>query len=74
VAFVGHWYVLLIVLLFWGGLIALVIWAVRRISAPRTSDNALSILNERFARGEIDQQEYDTRKAALLRRKPRPAP
>jgi uncharacterized membrane protein len=31
-------------------------------------DNALSILNERFARGEIDQQEYETRKAALLRR------
>ncbi len=66
--FFGHVWVLLIQLVFWGGLIALVIWAVRRFSASRNSDNALSILNERFARGEIDQQEYDTKKAALLRR------
>ncbi|HXN02432.1 MAG TPA: SHOCT domain-containing protein [Candidatus Dormibacteraeota bacterium] len=67
-AFVGHLLALLIQLVFWGGLIVLVIWAVRRFSASRNSDNALSILNERFARGEIDQQEYDTRKATLTRR------
>jgi len=53
---------------FWGGLIVLVIWAVRRFTASRNSDNALSILNERFARGEIDQPEYDAKRAALLRR------
>jgi putative membrane protein len=63
----GHIWILFIQLVFWGGLIALVVWAVRRFTAPRP-DNALSILNERFARGEIDQQEYDTRKTALLRR------
>jgi putative membrane protein len=67
-AWVGHIWILLINLVFWGGLIALVVWAVRRLSRSRTPDHALSILNERFARGEIDQQEYDTRKATLTRR------
>lgn len=64
-AWVGHIWILLINLLFWGGLIALVVWAVRRLSRSRTPDNALAILKERFARGEIDQQEYEKRKAAL---------
>ena len=66
--FFGHLLALLIQLVFWGGLIVLLIWAFRRFTASRNSDSALSILNERFARGEIDQQEYDTRKAALTRR------
>jgi len=66
-AWVGHIWILLINLVFWGGLIALVVWAVRRLSRSRTPDNALSILNERFARGEIDQQDYDARKATLRR-------
>jgi putative membrane protein len=67
-SFVNHAYVLLFMLLFWGGLIALAVWAVLRLSRGRPPDSALSILNERFARGEIDQQEYEQRKAALLRR------
>jgi len=45
-----------------------VVWAVLRLSRGRPPDGALSILNERFARGETDQQEYDQRKAALLHR------
>jgi uncharacterized membrane protein len=46
----------------------LVLWAIRVAPRGIRPDNALSILNERFARGEIDQQEYETRKAALRRR------
>ena len=69
--FLGHWYVLfalvlyavVIVLAVW-----LVLWAIRVAPRRIRPDNALGILNERFARGEIDQQEYETRKAALLRR------
>ena len=69
--FFGHWYVLfalvlyavVIVLAVW-----LVLWAIRIAPRRIRPDNALGILNERFARGEIDQQEYETRKAALLRR------
>ena len=69
--FLGHWYVLfalvlyavVIVLAVW-----LVLWAIRIAPRRIRPDNALGILNDRFARGEIDQQEYETRKAALLRR------
>ena len=58
--FIGHWYALLvfvvyavvIVLAVW-----LVLWAIRVAPRRIRPDNALSILNERFARGEIDQQE-----------------
>ena len=65
----GHWYMLLLVVAFWGVIIGLVVWAIRslRPSGDRSA-GALSILNERFARGEIDQQEYEQRKAALQRR------
>jgi putative membrane protein len=69
VPFLGHWYVLfnlvffavVIVLAVW-----LVLWAIRVAPRRIRPDNALSILNERFARGEIEQQEYETRKKALL--------
>ena len=69
--FLGHWYVLFALVLY-GVVIVLavwlVLWAIRIAPRRIRPDNALGILNERFARGEIDQQEYETRKAALLRR------
>ncbi len=71
--FFGHWYALVVVLAFYGILIVLAVWLVLwaiRVSPRGIGPNkALSILNERFARGEIDEQEYETRKAALLRRR-----
>jgi putative membrane protein len=64
--FFGHFWALFIVLLFWVAVIALIIWVIRRLSpAGGSSANALNILNERFARGEIDQTEYEKRKDAL---------
>ncbi|TMC29237.1 MAG: SHOCT domain-containing protein [Chloroflexi bacterium] len=54
-------YGVVIVLAVW-----LVLWAIRVSPRRIRPDNALAILNERFARGEIDQQEYEQRKAALL--------
>jgi len=62
-----RWWVSVLMVVFWGGLIGLLVWAVRRFTAQKP-DSALTILQERFARGEIDQQEYDQRKAALLQR------
>jgi putative membrane protein len=68
VPFLGHWYVLF-GLLFYAvvivGAVWLVLWAIRIAPRRIRPDNALNILNERFARGEIDQQEYEKRKAAL---------
>jgi putative membrane protein len=74
VPFFGHGLALinfLVFLVVYGALIVvavwLVLWAIRISPRGIRPDSALRILNERFARGEIDQQEYDTRKAALLR-------
>ena len=71
--FFGHWVALVVVLAFSGILIVLaewlVLWAIRVSPRGIRPNKALSILNERFARGEIDEQEYETRKAALLRRR-----
>jgi putative membrane protein len=71
VPFLGHWYVLfglvfyavVIVLAVW-----LVLWAIRIAPQRIRPNNALDIFNERFARGEIDEQEYEKRKAVLLKK------
>ncbi len=48
------------VLLFWAGLIALLVWAVRSSSAPRRApDTAMEVLRRRLASGEISQEEYE---------------
>ena len=71
VPFVNNGLALVIMLVVYGALIVLavwvVLWAIRTAPRRLRPDNALQILNERFARGEIDQQEYETRKAALRR-------
>lgn len=52
-------------------LVALLVWVLVRLSSRQasTSDraqpDALQILEERFARGEIDQDEFEDRRAAL---------
>jgi putative membrane protein len=64
----GHAYALIFFVLFvafWAGVIALGVWVALRLTRPRYADSALSILDERFARGDIDQAEYEARKAAL---------
>lgn len=54
--------------LFWIGVILLVVWVVRKpqdtTHSPRRS--ALEILEERFARGEIDADEFATRRQQLV--------
>lgn len=59
----GSWMVLwwtLIIL----GIVALVRWSGRTDSS-RQNRNALDIVKERFARGEIDQQEFQQKKHEL---------
>ncbi|MDA8217092.1 MAG: SHOCT domain-containing protein [Dehalococcoidales bacterium] len=51
-------------MLFWIGLLVLVIWAIasffgRSGSRPSTGDSALRILRERYARGEISLAEFE---------------
>lgn len=56
-------------LLFWGAIVLLVVLIVRWFlgagSQPSASKTPLDILKERFARGEIDKQEFEERKRAL---------
>jgi len=65
----GNWWMFaigfLLMLAFWGGVIALVVWAIRGFRPSDKPGSALSILQERFARGEIDGQEYERRKSLL---------
>jgi putative membrane protein len=64
----GSWLVGgLIMLLFWGGLIALVVFSIRAFTGANrnkptqtpSGETALDILKRRYAQGEIDQAEYE---------------
>ena len=67
----GSWLIIFtIMIIFWGGVAWAVVAVVRRNGSPSgpTSQgqaNALRILDDRFARGEIDEQEYRSLRAAL---------
>ena len=68
----GDWLAMsLMMLVFWGALIALVVWLIRsnrtdqRPDAPASTRRADEVLAERFARGEIDEDEF-TRRRELL--------
>ncbi len=63
----GGWLAMsLMMVVFWGLIIALVVWAVRQFRpTPEHRSSALSVLEERFARGEIDREEFDQRRAVL---------
>ena len=68
----GAWIAMAFVMVvFWGAVVAVIVFAVRGWhnqsagpSAPTGSD-ALRILDERFARGEIDADEYQRRRDIL---------
>jgi putative membrane protein len=53
--------------LFWGLIILLVVWVVRAFSgaSPAEHKRARQILDERYANGEIDRQEYEQKKQVL---------
>jgi uncharacterized membrane protein len=54
------------VLLFWAGLIALLLWAVRSSVAPRRApDTAMEVLRRRLASGEITTEEYERIRVVL---------
>ena len=52
---------------FWGGIIFLVVWAVKRMSGrgPAASHTPLEIARERYARGEITREQYEQFKKDL---------
>ena len=75
---IGIWFVFvaLIGLLFWGGIIVLIIlgirWLIRQNAQDRyqgtdatSDDTALALLRQRYAQGEIDAAEFEERKRIL---------
>ena len=65
----------ILMLVFWGGLIALAIWLVKTLFAsnqrsPSTTQelelNANKILDQRYARGEITREQYELMKNDLV--------
>jgi putative membrane protein len=59
---------LLLMLVFWGLVIAGLVLAVRfllRLGAEPRSDTALDILRQRYARGEITKEEFDAKRRDL---------
>ena len=52
-------------LLFWVGVAFLVAWAIRGRGEPTQESRAIAILEERFARGEVEEDEYRSRRAQL---------
>jgi putative membrane protein len=68
----GGWVLMSMVMVaFWAVLIVTVVMIVRSVSGDRRPSGraprhgAQDILDERFARGEIDDDEYNARRAAL---------
>ncbi len=57
-------------IVFWGlvvlGLILLIRWLVGMTKGARAEESALDILKKRYARGEIDQEEFEQKKKDLL--------
>lgn len=58
--FMWLWWVLII-----AGVVVLLRWRPGRRRDDERGDSALAILRERYARGEIDKTEFDTRKRDL---------
>lgn len=59
---IGGPFILLFALI---GVIAIIMWVVQWAGGSRRSRTALDILNERFARGEIDRAEYEEKRKLI---------
>jgi putative membrane protein len=64
----GGAFMMLMMLMFWALIIAGLVVGLRwliRLGSHSARDEALEILRQRYARGEIDKQEFETRKRDL---------
>ena len=58
------WMVAMMVL-FWGGIFAIAVYAIRAFTGPRGTDQAMDVLRRRFASGEITPDEFEKMRKAL---------
>ncbi len=69
----GPWPMLVIAVLFWGSVVALIVWAIRRLTSHGGTDSTtpprrtpMDYLKERYAKGEITKEQFDQMKRDLL--------
>ena len=68
--FSGWWFMPIFMILFWGLVICGIVALVRGLSGSRSSDSpkvdsALDVLKRRYAKGEINKEEYEEKKKDL---------
>ena len=64
----GNWlWMAGMMILFWGAIIVLAVYAIRAFTRTQGHDQALDVLRRRFAGGEITQDEFDKSRNALQR-------
>ena len=62
------WWAIVWMVVFWGGLIALIVWGIKRLTERGDStskSNPLDIAKERYANGEITREEFEQLKTDL---------
>ena len=62
------WWVILWIVVFWGGLIALIVWGLKKLTErgdSTTKRNPLDVAKERYAKGEISREEFEQLKKDL---------
>ncbi len=60
------WWMGVMMVAFWAGIVGLVVWAIRTpASSSEPPRSALDVLEVRYARGEIDDEEFHRRRARL---------
>jgi len=62
------WWMIVPMVLFWGGLIALIVWGVKKLTERGDSvvrGSSLDVVKERYARGEITREQFEQMKKDL---------
>jgi putative membrane protein len=62
------WWMIVWMVVFWGGLIALIVWGIKKLTERGNSTpkrRPLDIAKERYAKGEISREEFEQIKKDL---------
>ena len=62
------WWIIVWMVVFWGGLIALIVWGIKKLTERGDSTlkrNPLDVAKERYAKGEISREEFEQMKKDL---------